>query len=184
MTPGMSFLGWAINRKIDTAAFTGREEPLLNHCFSLSGVWFVAGQVRCRPRTPGRGRRRHRVAGGVGGAGPGDGGHGRGEVAGQGLLGLRSAGASHVLPCSSVTRKLANMIPELVNRITVEPGKRSGKPCIRGSRITVSDVLEYLASGMTEAEILADFPELTVDDIRACLAFAAERERRLLGSVA
>ena len=76
------------------------------------------------------------------------------------------------------------MIPELANRITVEPGKRSGKPCIRGSRITVSDVLEYLASGMSEAEILADFPELTVDDIRACLAFAAERERRLLGSVA
>lgn len=76
------------------------------------------------------------------------------------------------------------MRPELASRITVEPGKRSGKPCIRGSRITVSDVLEYLASGMTEAEILADFPELTVDDMRACLAFAAERERRLLGSVA
>lgn len=76
------------------------------------------------------------------------------------------------------------MRSDLANRITVEPGKRSGKPCIRGSRITVSDVLEYLASGMSEAEILADFPELTVDDIRACLAFAAERERRLLGSVA
>ena len=70
------------------------------------------------------------------------------------------------------------------NRITVEPGKRSGKPCIRGLRITVSDVLEYLASGMTEDEILSDFPELTIEDIRACLAFAAERERRLLGSVA
>ncbi|GDX95891.1 hypothetical protein LBMAG47_15550 [Planctomycetia bacterium] len=70
------------------------------------------------------------------------------------------------------------------NRITIEPGKRSGKPCIRGLRITVSDVLEYLASGMTEAEILADFPELTIEDIRGCLAFAAERERRLLGSVA
>ena len=70
------------------------------------------------------------------------------------------------------------------NRITIEPGKRSGKPCIRDLRITVSDVLEYLASGMTEAEILADFPELTIEDIRGCLAFAAERERRLLGSVA
>ena len=70
------------------------------------------------------------------------------------------------------------------NRITIEPGKRSGKPCIRGLRITVSDVLEYLASGMTDAEILADFPELTIEDIRGCLAFAAERERRLLGSVA
>ena len=63
--------------------------------------------------------------------------------------------------------------------ITIESGKRSGKPCIRGMRITVSDVLEYLASGMTEAEILADFPELTTKDIRACLAFAADREKRL-----
>ena len=76
------------------------------------------------------------------------------------------------------------MTPELFDRITVDPGKRSGKPCIRGLRITVSDVLEYLASGMTEAEILADFPELTSEDIRACLVFAAERERRLLGSIA
>ena len=64
--------------------------------------------------------------------------------------------------------------------ITSEPGKRSGKPCIRGMRITVSDVLEYLASGMSVDEILADFPDLTAEDIRACLAFAAERERRLL----
>jgi uncharacterized protein (DUF433 family) len=64
--------------------------------------------------------------------------------------------------------------------ITIEPGKQSGKPCIRGMRITVSDVLEYLASGMSVEEILADFPDLTAEDIRACLAFAAERERRLL----
>ncbi len=64
--------------------------------------------------------------------------------------------------------------------ITVEPGKRGGKPCIRGLRITVYDILEYLASGMTEPEILADFPDLTREDIRACLAFAAERERRLV----
>jgi uncharacterized protein (DUF433 family) len=64
--------------------------------------------------------------------------------------------------------------------ITIEPGKRGGKPCIRGMRITVYDVLEYLASGMTEEEILADFPDLTQEDIRACLAFAADRERRLL----
>ncbi|MEI8318790.1 MAG: DUF433 domain-containing protein [Planctomycetia bacterium] len=76
------------------------------------------------------------------------------------------------------------MTSDLLKRITVDPGKRSGKPCIRGLRITVSDVLEYLASGMTEAEIVADFPDLSSDDIRACLAFAAERERRLLGSVA
>ena len=64
--------------------------------------------------------------------------------------------------------------------MTVEPGKRGGKPCIRGLRITVYDVLEYLASGMAEPEILADFPDLTREDIRACLAFAAERERRLV----
>lgn len=64
--------------------------------------------------------------------------------------------------------------------ITIESGKRSGKPCIRGLRITVTDVLEYLASGMTVDEILSDFPDLTAEDIQACLAFAADRERRLL----
>lgn len=63
--------------------------------------------------------------------------------------------------------------------ITIEPGKRSGKPCIRGMRITVQDILEYLAGGMTESEILDDFPELTRDDIRACITFAANRERQL-----
>jgi uncharacterized protein (DUF433 family) len=63
--------------------------------------------------------------------------------------------------------------------ITIEPGKRSGKPCIRGMRMTVTDVLEYLAGGMTEAEILAEFPDLTSEDIHACLAFAADRERKL-----
>jgi len=63
--------------------------------------------------------------------------------------------------------------------ITIEPGKRGGKPCIRGLRITVYDVLDYLASGMSEAEILRDFPDLTADDLRACLAFAADRERKL-----
>lgn len=67
--------------------------------------------------------------------------------------------------------------------ITIEPGKRSGKPCIRGLRITVYDVLDYLAGGMTEDDILRDFPELTREDIRACLAFAADRERRLVGIV-
>lgn len=64
--------------------------------------------------------------------------------------------------------------------ITIEPGKRGGKPCIRGMRITVYDVLSYLASGMTEQEILEDFPYLTADDIRACLSYAADRERRLV----
>jgi uncharacterized protein (DUF433 family) len=63
--------------------------------------------------------------------------------------------------------------------ITIEPGKRSGKPCIRGMRIAVADVLDYLAAGMSPDDILADFPELTAEDIRACLAFAADRERRL-----
>jgi uncharacterized protein (DUF433 family) len=62
--------------------------------------------------------------------------------------------------------------------ITMEPGKRSGKPCIRGLRITVGDMLGYLASGMTHTEILRDFPYLTEEDIRACLAFAADRERK------
>ena len=64
--------------------------------------------------------------------------------------------------------------------ITIDPGRRGGKPCIRDLRITVYDVLEYLASGMSEEEILADFPDLERDDIRASLAFAADRERRLV----
>lgn len=72
------------------------------------------------------------------------------------------------------------MPPQYTDIITVEPGKRGGKPCIRGLRITVYDILEYLASGMTEMEIIADFPDLTREDIRACLAFAADRERRMV----
>jgi uncharacterized protein (DUF433 family) len=67
--------------------------------------------------------------------------------------------------------------------ITIEPGKMGGKPCVRGLRITVYDVLDYLASGMTEQEILQDFPDLTCEDIRACLAFAADRERKLAGTL-
>ena len=66
------------------------------------------------------------------------------------------------------------------NILTIEPDKRGGKPCIRGLRITVYDILSYLASGMSHAEILADFPDLTAETIQACLTFAAERERRLL----
>ncbi|WP_337287267.1 DUF433 domain-containing protein [Candidatus Methylomirabilis sp.] len=68
---------------------------------------------------------------------------------------------------------------KLEDRITITPGVRGGKPCIRGTRITVYDILEYLAGGMTESQILADFPSLTQEDIRACLVFAAARERRL-----
>jgi uncharacterized protein (DUF433 family) len=64
--------------------------------------------------------------------------------------------------------------------ITIEPGKRGGKPCIRGMRITVYDVLEYLAAGMTPQEILADFPYLTEEDILACLSYAADREKSLM----
>ena len=59
----------------------------------------------------------------------------------------------------------------------MEPGKRGGKPCIRGMRITVSDLLDYLASGMTPEQIVSDFPELGIDDVRDCLLFAADRER-------
>jgi uncharacterized protein (DUF433 family) len=64
--------------------------------------------------------------------------------------------------------------------ITIEPGKRGGRPCVRKMRITVADVLGWLATGMTHQQIIADFPELTDEDIRACLAYAADRERRLL----
>jgi uncharacterized protein (DUF433 family) len=63
--------------------------------------------------------------------------------------------------------------------LTIEPDKRSGQPCIRGLRITIYDVLEYLASGMSHEQILSDFPYLTEEDIRACLAYAAEGERRI-----
>jgi uncharacterized protein (DUF433 family) len=66
------------------------------------------------------------------------------------------------------------------DRITIDPARRGGKPCVRGLRITVYDVLEWLASGQTRDEILADFPELEADDIFACLAFAADRERQLV----
>ena len=81
-----------------------------------------------------------------------------------------------------LARQTAEGIVHLVDYreiITVEPGKRSGKPCIRGMRITVYDVLSYLASGMSVEEVLADFPELTRQDIQACFAYAADRERKL-----
>jgi uncharacterized protein (DUF433 family) len=69
---------------------------------------------------------------------------------------------------------------DYAGRITIEASKRGGKPCIRGLRITVYEVLDYLASGMTEDEILRDFPDLTREDLLACLAFAADRERKLV----
>lgn len=71
-----------------------------------------------------------------------------------------------------------------LDRIAVDPTIRFGKPCVRGTRISVGDVLGYLAGGMSEPEILADFPQLTSDDVRACLAYAAERERRTVSTPA
>ena len=68
-----------------------------------------------------------------------------------------------------------------LDRISIDPNIRFGKPCVRGTRITVGDILGYLAGGMSEAELLADFPQLTQDDIRTCLTYAAERERRTIG---
>ena len=75
-------------------------------------------------------------------------------------------------------RLVSCTVMDYSERITIEPGKRGGKPCIRGLRITVYEVLEYLASGMSEDEILRDFPDLESEDVRACLAFAADRERK------
>lgn len=69
----------------------------------------------------------------------------------------------------------------LLDRITVDPAIRFGKPCVRGTRITVGDVLGYLAGGMSEEELLSQFPQLAREDIKACLAYAAERERRTMG---
>ena len=67
-----------------------------------------------------------------------------------------------------------------INRIAIEPGKRGGRPCVRNTRIAVSDVLGWLAAGMGQDEILSDYPELTQEDIRACLGYVAHRERRIL----
>ena len=80
-------------------------------------------------------------------------------------------------PCYNVQRM------NYADRITIEPGKRGGKPCIRGLRITVYDVLDYLAGGMTPDQILHDFPDLEAADISACLSFAADRERKLISHV-
>ena len=71
---------------------------------------------------------------------------------------------------------------DLMDRVVIDPAVRSGKPCIRGTRITVYDILEYLAGGMSTEELLAEFPELTGDDVQAVLQFAAARERRLASS--
>jgi len=70
----------------------------------------------------------------------------------------------------------------LLDRITIDPAVRFGKPCVRGTRITVGDVLGYLAGGTSEEQLMEEFPQITREDIRACLAYAAERERRTLGT--
>ena len=83
-----------------------------------------------------------------------------------------------MLKTSEDQRGQSERSPAYQRIITIDPQRRFGKPCIRGTRITVGDVLEYMASGMTQQEILSDFPELTNDDLLACFAFAAARERR------
>ena len=77
------------------------------------------------------------------------------------------------------TPRASFRVMDYARLITIDPDKRGGKPCIRGLRMTVQDVLDYLASGMTAEQIVSDFPDLTAEDVRACLAFAADRERRL-----
>jgi len=91
---------------------------------------------------------------------------------------LRNNGARLQLTIAALISAVSQATLHLMdwkNRITIDPEKRGGKPCIRGLRMTVYDVLEYLASGMSEEDILKDFPDLTREDIRACLAFAADR---------
>jgi uncharacterized protein (DUF433 family) len=87
-------------------------------------------------------------------------------------------GESDLLTGQTSRRNLHEM--DYRKYITIEPDKRGGKPCVRGLRITVYEVLEYLASDMTVEEILADFPDLTREDLKACIAFAADRERKLM----
>lgn len=89
------------------------------------------------------------------------------------MFDLKPAERRHILLCMDYR-----------DRITIDPKKRGGKPCLRGLRITVYDVLDYLAGGMSEDEILQDFPDLERDDIRAALAFAGDRERRLVADSA
>jgi uncharacterized protein (DUF433 family) len=79
-----------------------------------------------------------------------------------------------------LARTIAGNVMNYQRVITIEPGKRGGRPCIRGLRIAVADVLGWLAAGMSHERILADYPELTDEDVRACLAYAADRERRVV----
>jgi uncharacterized protein (DUF433 family) len=91
----------------------------------------------------------------------------------------RFLSASKLANCDQIENIPSMLLEE---RITIEPGKRSGKPCIRGMRITVYDVFEWLASGMTPETIIKEYPELTLEDIQACYKYAANREKRLLSA--
>ena len=96
---------------------------------------------------------------------------------------MEKDGSGHGLPIVTLIFVVSQdtlPVMDWKSRISIDPEKRGGKPCIRGIRMTVYDVLEYLASGMSEEDILKDFPDLTREDIRACLAFAADRERKLV----
>ena len=94
---------------------------------------------------------------------------------------MSSANVTKLIPLTLQKFDRKVHIVDIGQIITIEPGKRGGQPCIRGMRITVRDILEYLAGGMTVDEVLADFPELTIEDIRACLAFAASQMPRPAG---
>lgn len=93
-----------------------------------------------------------------------------------GFVGVRTPGC-HL---DNTRKRLYTSLMNYRDYITIDPNKRGGKPCVRGLRITVYEVLDYLASDMSESEILEDFPDLTKEDLKACIAFAAERERRLV----
>lgn len=107
---------------------------------------------------------------------------GQSQIFHQNNVGAHHLAVLNNLLYSYKPTKLARPMTHYRNIITLEPGKRGGKPCIRGMRITVYDVLDYLASGMRPEEILKDFPYLTAEDIQACLSYAADRERHLLVS--
>jgi uncharacterized protein (DUF433 family) len=92
------------------------------------------------------------------------------------LCGIVSPG---VVLLDAAFAKTYSLLMNFDERITIEAGKRGGKPCIRGLRITVYEVLEYLAAGMSPEDIIKDFPDLELADIKACLAFAAARERKI-----
>jgi uncharacterized protein (DUF433 family) len=109
-------------------------------------------------------------------------GDARGVRPRRGIHRLPPPGLSSIVCLAAVPPAQEEALSDLLERIELDPEVRGGKPVIRGTRITVSDILEYLAGGMSHEELLADFPDLSEDDIRAALIFAAERERRLFST--